>query len=387
MEGQNKMPPESSEPDKYSKELEIAVRTVHMACLVCEKVQESLGSRVNDQAQCKDDYCPVRIAACSVQATVSRVLSEAFGIQNIPIVSQEDNKTLSKANLEAVVKTVNMSLAEAPRFGFPVTKNLETTEVLEAITKTSSLPLNGRFWVLNPFDSASEFIHGGQYAITLALIEEGEVVVGVLACPNYTLKKEMLSYQNNYRTIIFKLTSQKVFESLDKGCVIYTSRGSGNVWTQPLIGGEKTLVWPNFAMKVRAFVVDNLELATFCEPVEKVNASHSFTAGLAHSMGLRNQPLLVHNTLKYMAIARGEADVFMKFERAGHKEKIRDHAAGSIIIQEAGGVVTDARGRPLDFSKGVYLERIDRGIVACAGAKLHANIITAIDDSWSSSCL
>lgn len=79
--------------------------------------------------------------------------------------------------------------------------------------------------------------------------------------------------------------------------------------------------------------------------------------------------------------------MFMKFARAGHKEKIRDHAAGSIIIQEAGGVITDARGCPLDFSKGVYLERIDRGIIACAGAKLHANIITAIDDSWSSSCL
>lgn len=185
------------------------------------------------------------------------------------------------------MKTVNASLAEAPRFGLSVTKNLETTEVVEAITKTNSLPPSGRFWVLNPFDSASEFIRGGQYAVTLALIEEGEVVVGVLACPNYPLKKEMLSYQSNYRAIIFKLTSQKVFESFDKGCVIYTNRGSGNVWTQPLIGGEKTLVWPNFATKVRAFVVDSLELATFCEPVEKANASHSFTAGLAHSVGLR----------------------------------------------------------------------------------------------------
>lgn len=56
------MPPKSSEPDKYSKELEFAVRTVHMACLVCEKVQESLGPEVNDQAQCKGDYCPAKIA-------------------------------------------------------------------------------------------------------------------------------------------------------------------------------------------------------------------------------------------------------------------------------------------------------------------------------------
>ena len=90
---------------------------------------------------------------------------------------------------------------------------------------------------------------------------------------------------------------------------------------------------------------------------------------------------------KYAAIAHGDAEVFMKFARAGYKEKIWDHAAGVIIIEEAGGVVTDARGRPLDFSKGINLEGIDRGIVACAGATLHEKIIDAVDASWASSCL
>jgi len=28
-------------------------------------------------------------------------------------------------------------------------------------------------------------------------------------------------------------------------------------------------------------------LATLCEPVERANSNHSFTTGLAHSMGLR----------------------------------------------------------------------------------------------------
>ena len=31
----------------------------------------------------------------------------------------------------------------------------------------------------------------------------------------------------------------------------------------------------------------------------------------------------------------------MKFARAGYKEKIGDHAAGVLIVQEASGVVTD----------------------------------------------
>lgn len=91
--------------------------------------------------------------------------------------------------------------------------------------------------------------------------------------------------------------------------------------------------------------------------------------------------------VKYAAIARGDAEIFMKFARAGYKEKIWDHAAGVIIIEEAGGVVTDAGGRRLDFSKGMYLQGLDRGIIACAGASLHEKIVRAVDASWNSSSL
>ena len=95
----------------------------------------------------------------------------------------------------------------------------------------------------------------------------------------------------------------------------------------------------------------------------------------------------VYSMVKYAAIARGDAEIFMKFARAGYKEKIWDHAAGVVIIQEAGGVVTDAGGSPLDFSKGLYLEGLDRGVIACAGAKLHEKIIRAVDASCNSSSL
>jgi 3'(2'), 5'-bisphosphate nucleotidase len=50
-------------------------------------------------------------------------------------------------------------------------------------------------------------------------------------------------------------------------------------------------------------------------------------------------------------------------------------------------VVTDAGGCPLNFSKGMYLEGLDRGIIACAGIKLHEKIIKAVDASWNSSSL
>lgn len=378
-----------SDPGLYSKELGVAVRAVHMACLLCQKLQHNLVLKRNQQVSSKDDNSPVTIADWSVQATVSWVLSEAFGSDNVSIVAEEDVQVLSKSNatdlLEAVVKTVNTCLAEAPRFGLKAPGSaLRPGEVLEAIGRCNSTGGHtGRFWVLDPVDGTLGFVRGDQYAVALALIEDGEVVLGALGCPNYPMRKELLSYHNGNQRSMPSPTS----DTRDKGCVMYAKRGIHKSWMQPLLRGEETFVWPNYARQIQVSPIDDPELATFCEPVEKANSSHSFTAGLAHSVGLRNKPLRVHSMVKYAAIARGDAEIFMKFARAGYKEKIWDHAAAVVIIQEAGGLVTDAGGHQLDFSKGIYLEGLDRGIIACAGSKLHETLITAVDASWNSSSL
>ncbi|XP_075502979.1 3',5'-bisphosphate nucleotidase AHL-like [Primulina tabacum] len=382
----------SMDADEYADELEVAVKAVHMACLLCQKVQESLLSKSSDIVQSKDDDSPVTVADWSVQATVSWVLSKAFGRENVSIVAEEDIQALSKASatglLEAVVRTVNTCLAEAPRFGLSAPAlALNSSEVLEAISRCNSTGgPSRRFWVLDPVDGTLGFVRGDQYAVALALIEDGEPVLGVLGCPNYPMKKEWLNYHNGNLSTLSSMTS-KTSGSWNRGCVIYAKKDSGRTWMQPLLHEEKTLIWPNSARQIRVSTIDDPSLATFCEPVEKSNSSHSFTAGLAHSVGLRNQPLRLYSMVKYAAIARGDAEIFMKFARSGYKEKIWDHAAGVVIIQEAGGVVTDAGGHPLCFSRGVYLEGLDRGIVACSGARLHDKIIGSVDASWNSSSL
>ncbi|KAF5190580.1 Pap-specific phosphatase hal2-like [Thalictrum thalictroides] len=380
-----------SESGDYSKELGIAVIVVQMACSLCQRVQESLVSKTNDQVQSKDDDSLVTVADWSVQATVSWMLSECFGSRNISIVAEEDVQSLSKSDsiglLETVVKTVNECLAEAPKFGLncPV-RALGATEVLEAISRCNSTGgPKGRHWVLDPVDGTLGFVRGDQYAVALAMIEDGKVVLGVLGCPNYPMNKEWLNYHHRYYWMMSKLSP--LSESWEQGCVMYAKRGSGEAWMQPLVQTNMKYVWPNSARAIRVSLIDDPALATFCEPVEKANSSHSFTAGLAHSVGLRKQPLRVYSMVKYAAIARGDAEIFMKFARAGYKEKIWDHAAGVVIIQEAGGVVTDAGGRPLDFSKGMFLEGLDRGIIACSGAILHEKIIGAVYASWDSSNL
>ncbi|XP_073009566.1 3',5'-bisphosphate nucleotidase AHL [Typha latifolia] len=380
------------EDDKYAKEMDVAVRVVQMACSLCQRVQDGLLQRNHDQIKSKDDDSPVTAADWGVQATVSWVLSECFGSQSISIVAEEDDQTLSSkdstALLEYVVSIVNSCLVEAPKYGLRgPEKELGTEEVLEAIRKCNSPGgPKGKFWVLDPVDGTLGFVRGDQYAIALALVEDGEVVLGALGCPNYPMKKEWLNYHQRYYRLMSKL-SPPLPGSWHKGCVIFARKGSGQAWMQPLVHDFGQLDQQNFARVIGVSSISDPACATFCEPVEKANSSHSFTAGLAHSVGVRKQPLRVYSMVKYAAIARGDAEIFMKFARAGYKEKIWDHAAGVVIIQEAGGVVTDAGGRPLDFSKGIYLEGLDRGIIACSGALLHEKIIQAVDASWDSSNL
>lgn len=381
--------------NNYAKELDVAVRVVHMACSLCQRVQEGLVSSIsNDLVKSKDDDSLVTVADWSVQATVSLMLSESFSNQKVSIVAEEDVQTLSKSDsvglLTAVVNTVNECLAEAPKYGLQSPKEaLGTSQILEAISRCNSTGgRNGRHWVLDPVDGTLGFVRGDQYAVALALIEEGKVVIGVLGCPNYPLKKEWLNHHHHHHQSYQSMPKMSdTSDTWEKGCVLYAQRGSGEAWMQPLIHGNKKHTWSNSAQRVQVSAIDDPALATFCEPVEKANTNHSFTAGVAHSMGLKKQPLRVHSMVKYAAIARGDAEIFMKFAQSGYKEKIWDHAAGVIIVEEAGGVVTDAGGHPLDFSRGLYLEGLDRGIVACSGTTLHEKLIGAVYASWESSNL
>uniref|UniRef100_A0A0A9HQE3 Cl14808_1 n=1 Tax=Arundo donax TaxID=35708 RepID=A0A0A9HQE3_ARUDO len=65
---------------------------------------------------------------------------------------------------------------------------------------------------------------------------------------------------------------------------------------------------------------------------------------------------------KYGALARGDGAIYLRIPHRGYRETVWDNAAGSIIVTEAGGMVKDASGNDLDFSKGRRLDR-HRGII------------------------
>lgn len=50
------------EAENYSEELDVAVRVVHLACSLCQRVQEGLVSASSDHVKSKDDDSPVTVA-------------------------------------------------------------------------------------------------------------------------------------------------------------------------------------------------------------------------------------------------------------------------------------------------------------------------------------
>jgi 3'(2'), 5'-bisphosphate nucleotidase len=75
-------------------------------------------------------------------------------------------------------------------------------------------------------------------------------------------------------------------------------------------------------------------------------------------------------------VARGEASVYLRLPRsADYREKSWDHAAGAVIVEQAGGRVTDLAGEPLDFTRGARLGNT-AGILATNGV-LHERTLEA----------
>ena len=76
-------------------------------------------------------------------------------------------------------------------------------------------------------------------------------------------------------------------------------------------------------------------------------------------------------------IACGLAEVYLRpRSRPEYRDCIWDHAAGTAVVEAAGGRVSDLDGRPLDFTRGTRLEG-NRGVLASNG-HIHGPVLEAL---------
>ena len=227
-----------------------------------------------------------------VQAVISWVLSASFKNEEVNLIAEEDSNALKGMDgihmLQRVVDTVNECLNSCAIVGLnPPSHPLASVDVLKAINKGSLIGgPKGRYWVLDPVDGTLGFVRCDQYAVALSLIEDGEVVLGVLGCPNLPMRKDWLRYHHKYYRFLSKMSAPVRANVWDKGCVFMAQKGKGS-WMQPLIWNVSNPEMMKLVRRVSVSSIEDPSEATFCEPVEKANSSQSITAGLASSIGLK----------------------------------------------------------------------------------------------------
>lgn len=104
------------------------------------------------------------------------------------------------------------------------------------------------------------FLRGDQYAVALGLLEEGKVVLGVLACPNLPLAS--IAGANNNSS------------SNETGCLFFATIGSGTY--MQLLDSESS------PTKVQVSSVENPEEASFFESFEGAHSLHDLSSSIAN---------------------------------------------------------------------------------------------------------
>lgn len=319
----------------YHQELQVALAAVREAARLCQTVQHERAAHTLD----KKDRSPVTVADFGSQALVCRTLHEAF--PNDPIIAEEDASALL-GDAQATTRT------HVAHYVSRLRPEATEADVLAWINYGGAQTYSDRFWTLDPIDGTKGFLRGQQYAVALALIIEGRVTVAALACPN--------------------LSSPDIPDA--KGQVYAAVRGQGaHAYALPHSTAS--------GAPIRTSTVPDSTQARFCESYESGHSAHDQAAAIASYLGIAAEPARLDSQAKYAIVARGGADIYLRLPtRPGYVEKIWDHAAGSLIVEEAGGTVTDSTGQPLAFNHGWGLHH-NRGIIATNG-HLHDDVLAAV---------
>jgi 3'(2'), 5'-bisphosphate nucleotidase len=165
----------------------------------------------------------------------------------------------------------------------------------------------GRLWLIDPLDGTKEFIkRNGEFTVNIALIEDGQPVLGVVHTP-----------------------ARRLFH--------FAASGRG-AWCQAEGHTPEKI-------RVRPYRGGTIRMATSRshsgEPVE------NFRSALESQSGERVQMVVMGSSLKICLVAAGQADVY---PRLGPTSEW-DTGAAHCVLNEAGGSILNCDGHRLVYNK------------------------------------
>jgi 3'(2'), 5'-bisphosphate nucleotidase len=321
----------------YSHERQAALEAATRAAQLCCHVRAEM---VTPGTLQKSDASPVTVADWGAQALVCDSLAQCF--PHDLIVAEEDSTELSQpenaCTLARVTEYVRRFQPEATSAG-----------VCDWIDK-GKRPVAPRFWTLDPIDGTKGFLRHDQYAVALALIEDGQVRVAVLACPALPLYwRDPLS---------------------SPGVLFVAVQGEG---------AQMSALGSSVFAPIHVASEGDPGHRRFLESVESAHGNPRLQERIARALQLEEPALQMDSQAKYGVLARGDAALYLRLpspQTPQYHEKVWDHAAGTLIVEEAGGRVTDMEGRRLDLASEVRMQH-NSGVVASNGL-LHEAVLAEL---------
>jgi 3'(2'), 5'-bisphosphate nucleotidase len=296
------------------------------------------------KALTKDDRSPVTVADFAAQAVVGYLLDQYFPGEKL--VGEEQSDFLRSPEqieiLTAVTEFVKLVVPEA-----------SNQQVCDFIDRGGDQP--GRtYWTLDPIDGTKGFLRGGQYATALAYVKDGVVQLGVLGCPN--------------------LSPDFEGSSAGGGSLLIAGRGRG-CWITAMDAYQQTDQYTRLTVSQQKDPTSVRLLRSF----ESGHTNTDQIDAFQKVLGGKADPVRMDSQAKYALLASGRGEIYLRLlspNKPDYKEKVWDQAAGSLLVEEAGGTVTDLDGKPLDFSQGKTL-KANRGLCASNG-KLHGKALEGL---------
>ncbi len=243
-----------------------------------------------------------------------RVLMKYFGSGKFKVSEKDQAGLVTNADLESERACVRLLKKARPDFGFL------TEEATTTLHKIDEVP--GR-WIIDPLDGTTNFVHGfPMFCVSLAAEWEGEIVVGVIYHP------------------VLKDTYSAI-------------RGKGAYLNGKKIKVSRTKQLRDSLLSTGFTYRKDEWLHAEMEAFERLS-------GIARAI---RRPGSAALDLAYTA--RGVFDGF--WER---RLSPWDVAAGGLIVQEAGGKVTDFKGNPF---------KIDDKEILASNSALHEELRNTID--------
>ncbi len=319
-------------------EAKFAVDFLGEASVLARKIQDEMV----DPALEKNDRSPVTVADIAVQALLGYYLSERN--PGAALIAEESSTMFAGEEGHRLVEAAAAFISSmVPGF---------REQSFRALLDYGAGLEKSNYWVLDPIDGTKGFLRGDQYAVALAYIEKGEVVLGGLACPRLSE------------------TGPGEASSVEKGNICIAVKGEGTYSRQ-----EGDSDWTRTGVSRTDDPAEAVVLRSF----ESGHTNVSDIDRITGELGVQAAPLRVDSQVKYTLLARGKGDIYLRIPSAsspGYVEKIWDHAAGKLVVEEAGGKSSDINGNPLDFSRGRFLDQ-NKGVIATNGI-LHDKVLEAI---------